>query len=144
MNKFEIINFSINYYDKALELWKKSEGIGLSPSDGIDDLEIYIQHNQDYSFLAFLDGEVVGTILAGHDYRRAYIYHFFVDDNYRKRGIGKLLLEKSLTKLKSKGIVKCHIAVYKDNQQGKDIWEKVGFKLREDLDMMSYNLRLNY
>ena len=141
MNQIEIINFSIDYYDQALELWKKSEGIGLSPSDDIDDLEIYIQHNQEYSFLVLLDGEVIGTILAGHDYRRAYIYHFVVDENYRKRGIGKLLLEKSLTKLKNEGIVKCHIAIYKNNQQGKDIWEKVGFKLRNDLDMMSYNLK---
>ena len=141
MNKIEIINFSINYYDKVLELWKKSEGIGLSSSDDIDDLEIYIQHNRDYSFLALLDGEIIGTILAGHDYRRAYIYHFVVDENYRKQGIGKLLLEKSLTKLRDKGIAKCHIAVYKDNQQGKDIWEKVGFKLRYDLDMMSHDLR---
>ena len=140
MNEIKIINFSINYYDKALELWKKSEGIGLSSSDDIDDLEIYIQHNQDYSFLALLDGEVIGTILAGHDYRRAYIYHFVVDENYRKRGIGKLLLEKSLSKLKNMGIVKCHIAVYKDNMGAKSIWEKVGFKLRYDLDMMSYSL----
>ena len=140
MNEIKIINFSINYYNQALELWKKSEGIGLSSSDDIDDLEIYIQHNQDYSFLALLDGEVIGTILAGHDYRRAYIYHFVVDENYRKRGIGKLLLEKSLSKLKNMGIVKCHIAVYKDNMGAKSIWEKVGFKLRYDLDMMSYSL----
>ena len=141
MNKPKIINFSINYYNQVLELWKKSEGIGLSSSDDIDDLEIYIQHNQDYSFLALLNGEVIGTILAGHDFRRAYIYHFVVDENYRKQGIGNLLLEKSLAKLRDKGIVKCHIAVYKDNQQGKDIWEKGGFKLRYDLDMMSYDLR---
>ena len=63
-----------------------------------------------------------------------------VDKNYRKQGIGKLLLEKSLTKLRDKGITKCHIAVYKDNMEAKYIWEKVGFKLRYDLDMMSCNL----
>ena len=137
MNKTKIINFSMDYYDHALELWKKSEGIGLSSSDDIDDLERYVQYNQDYSFLALFNGEVIGTILAGHDYRRAYIYHFVVDENYRKQGIGKLLLEKSLTKLKAKGIRKCHIAIYKDNMQAKHIWERVGFKLREDLDMMS-------
>ena len=141
MNKIKIINFSINYYDQALELWKKSEGIGLSSSDDIDNLETYIQHNQDYSFLALHNGEVIGTILAGHDYRRAYIYHFVVDKNYRKQGIGKLLLEKSLTELKNEGIVKCHIAIYKDNHQAKFIWGKVGFKLRDDLDMMSYDLK---
>jgi N-acetylglutamate synthase len=140
MNKIEIINFSINYYNKALELWKKSEGIGLSSSDDFDNLEVYIQQNRDYSFLALLEGEVVGTILAGHDYRRGYIYHFIVDKNYRKQGIGKLLLEKSLTKLKNAGIKKCHIAVYKDNIEAKSIWERIGFKLRYDLDMMSYDL----
>lgn len=143
MNKMKIVNFSIDYYGQALELWKKTEGIGLSSSDDFDDLEIYIQHNQEYSFLALLDKEVIGTILAGHDYRRGYIYHFVVDDNYRNQGIGKLLLEKSLTKLKAIGIRKCHIAIYKDNRQAKYVWGRVGFKLRDDLDMMSFNLKLN-
>lgn len=140
MKNIQIINFTINYYDQALTLWKKTNGVGLSSSDDISDLEIYIEHNREYSFLALFDKKVIGTILAGHDYRRGYIYHFVVDENYRNQGIGKILLEKSLEQLKDKGINKCHIAVYKNNHQAKNIWQKVGFLLRDDLDMMSYNI----
>ena len=140
MKNIQIINFTINYYDQALKLWEKTKGVGLSSSDDISDLEIYIEHNKEYSFLALLDGKVIGTILAGHDYRRGYIYHFVVDGNYRNQGIGKKLFEKSLEQLKNEGINKCHIAVYKNNHQAKNIWKKVGFLLRDDLDMMSYNI----
>ena len=141
MENIQIINFTINYYDQALELWEKTKGVGLSSSDNISDLEIYIKHNREYSFLALSDEKVIGTILAGHDYRRGYIYHFVVDRNYRKQGIGKKLFKKTLIKLRDKGINKCHIAVYKNNHQAKNIWKKVGFMFRDDLDMMSYNIK---
>jgi ribosomal protein S18 acetylase RimI-like enzyme len=135
-----IKNFSLDYYKEIISLWKESPGVGLSSADDFDNLKLYIEKNRKYSYLAFLNEKVIGTILAGHDNRRAYIYHFVVDSKYRNLGVGKKLFTKSINELQNEGVKKCHIAVYKSNKSAKTIWKKIGFKLRTDLDMMSFEL----
>jgi GNAT superfamily N-acetyltransferase len=60
-----------------------------------------------------------------------------VEEEFRGKKIGKTLLSQVIQKLRDAGIHKCHIMVYKNNLSGKAIWEKSGWTLRNDLDIMS-------
>lgn len=46
---------------------------------------------------------IVGVILCGHDGRRGYIYHTAVNSDYRNKGVGKTLVEATLTEAKRIG-----------------------------------------
>ncbi|MEN4041926.1 MAG: GNAT family N-acetyltransferase, partial [Anaerolineaceae bacterium] len=101
----------ITDYDQMLDLWKNSEGIGLSRADSYEGVQRFLERNPGTSFVA-VDGEqVVATILAGHDGRRGYLHHVAVAEKYRRRGIGEALVEKSLNQFRSLGIQKCHLFV---------------------------------
>jgi putative acetyltransferase len=46
-----------------------------------------------------------------------------------------------LTELKKSGIQKCHIFVISDNAEGVAFWEKVGWHLRNDILVMSKEIK---
>lgn len=92
------------------------------------------------SFKAVKNEKLVGTILCGHDGRRGYIYHLVVSSICRNQGIGKKLVETSLCELKKQGIEKCHLFVFVENIEAKKFWERLGWKHRKDINMMSLNI----
>ena len=123
----------------AYALWKACEGVGLSESDERPAIESFLERNPGLSFVAFHDDELVGTILGGHDGRRGFIYHLAVRANYRKQGIGGRLVDLSLAALRSAGIIKCHLFVFRSNTKAADFWAGSGWMERSDLFLFSRN-----
>jgi len=127
----------IDDYEDASALWQTTSGVGLSTADSRDAINEYLKRNEGISYIA-LDGEVVvGAMLCGHDGRRGFIHHLTVRYNYRRLGIGRKLVWHCLQKLDSEGIQKCHLFVFKDNQQAITFWEQIDFTQRHELSMMS-------
>ena len=124
-------------YEAAYRLWERSEGVDTRQADSAENIRKYLDRNRGCSFVAESDGQVVGTVLCGHDGRRGYIYHLAVAARARNRGIGKRLVEKSLAALQEVGIGRCHLFVRKDNLSGKDFWLSQDWIERSDLDMMT-------
>ena len=92
------------------------------------------------NFVATDNEKIIGTILCGHDARRGYLYHLIVDKNYRKKGIGKLLVKNALDNLKKIGITKFHIFVFDKNIEAKKFWGNLGWEQRKDINIFSLNL----
>ena len=137
---FEIRQMTISDYESAYALWEKTPGIGLSDADSRENIHLYLQRNSGFSFVASCDGKLVGAVLCGHDGRRGYLHHLVVDERYQKQQAGKLLVENCMNALEQLGIKKCHIFVYRDNEAGKAFWEHIGWKLRLELDIMSFDI----
>jgi len=49
------------------------------------------------------DEKVIATILCGQDFRRGFLYHLYISEEYRKQGLGKALVLKCLDNQKKKG-----------------------------------------
>lgn len=137
MSEFAIRIMEADDYQEVFELWKDGEGIGLSNADSKENIYRFLERNPSLSFVAVQNGKIVGTILCGHDGRRGYIYHLFVAELYRNKGLGRRLVNKSLEKLKEQRIDKCHLFVFDQNELGKDFWINSGWTLREDIVIMS-------
>lgn len=137
---FEIRELRLEDYDAALALWQRCPGIGLSNADSLYALKKFLQRNPGLSFVAFTGDELVGTVLSGHDGRRGFLYHLAVDPRQRRQGLGRALAERALSALKAEGIQKCHILVYRDNEDGKAFWQSFGWKMRSEIDLLSYDI----
>jgi len=124
----------------AIDLWKASEGIGLSTADEPSRLSVYLERNPGMSFTAWDGEKLVGAVLCGHDGRRGYLHHLAVDRAYRGRGIGRDLAEKCHAALRSAGIDKLHIFVYRENVSAMRFWMRIGYVTRETLQLMSRDL----
>lgn len=124
-------------YPEAYALWKNTPGVGLSAADDREPIERYLRRNPGLSFVAMEGGEMVGTILCGHDGRRGLIHHLMTVPGARRRGIGGALLRAGLDALRAQGIDKCHLLVVGDNEAGLDFWRAVGAAERTELALFS-------
>ena len=121
-------------YDDVYSLWINTPGMGLNTvDDSKKGIGKYLGRNPKTCFIAKEDNKVIGVILSGHDGRRGYIHHAAVDCAYRNKSIGTALVKKAIEALKKERINKVAFVVFKNNEIGNIFWEKLGFKIREDL-----------
>jgi ribosomal protein S18 acetylase RimI-like enzyme len=132
---YKIRTMVIKDYNEIINLWKNTEGVGLSGNDDSKkSIKIFLEKNPNICFVAEnKNKEIIGTIMAGNDGRRGHIYHLMVKPEYRKNGVGQKLLEKTEKALKKEGIRKIFLVVFKRNKIGNNFWEKNGYKIRKDL-----------
>lgn len=76
---------------------------------------------------------IVGTIMAGHDGRRGYIYHAAVAPGMQGHGIGTRLVDAALAALAAEGIAKVALVALANNEAGNAFWEHKGFAARHDI-----------
>lgn len=136
----QVRDFSITDYDSAVSLWKATEHVGLSSADERDQIESLLKRNPGLSKVLVNDGELVGTILCGHDGRRGYLYHLCVDRKHRRRSAGTALVDACLSDLRKQGIRKCHLFVFDRNEIGKEFWKALGWQPRYDIDVFSKDM----
>lgn len=128
----KIIAFTIDRHAEVLALWQQTEGVCVREADSREAIGRYLDRNPGLSFLAEVDGRVVGSALSGHDGRRGYVQHVAVDVAYRRRGIAQKLVARCLESLKREGINKAHLEVLTENIDGGAYWERRGWTSRED------------
>lgn len=121
-------------YQKIHTLWTSVPGMGLrSLDDSLEGIARFLRRNPASCFVAEEGGRVAGTILCGHDGRRGYIYHTAVHPGFRRRGVGRGLVDAATDALRAEGIMKVALVVFAANAGGNEFWESIGFTRREDL-----------
>ncbi len=115
-------------YPPTLKLWENLEmGVSLGRSDTFEEIQKKIQRDPDLFLLAEAEGEIIGTIIGGYDGRRGLIYHLAVQKDFRKQGIGDMLLNEVEKRLQAKGCVKCYLLIVSDNQYAARFYEHRGW-----------------
>ena len=132
-----VTEFTMGAYEQVYSLWEACDGIGLSSADSRPNIEAYLERNPGLSLIAYDGPKVVGTILGGHDGRRGYIHHLAVRSDYRHRGIGRMLVEKSLAALQLADIQKCHLFIFHNNTGAIDFWKSLDWTYRQDIGVVS-------
>lgn len=133
----ELRAFRSEDYEAAVALWKATPGVGMSAADEREPVYRFLQRNPEMSFVAELGGQIVGTVLCGHDGRRGLVHHLVVAEDHRRRGIALQLLRLGLSALHRTGIDKCHILVFQNNHPGLAFWRAARATLRTELLLFS-------
>lgn len=128
-----------SHFSQVLALWKKTAGLGLDDiCDSVPGLNKFLRRNPNGGFVALDKDSVVGAVLCSNDGRRGFLYHLAVDDKYRKKGIGRDLVQNCIVMLKKEGIHKCSIFLFKSNSSGRAFWKQCGWNERDDLSIMQH------
>lgn len=123
-------------YEELLALWSGFTGNTMTGADSRGDFEKFLSRNSDYCFSAFENARLVGSVMAGNDSRRGYIYHLAVDNSLQAKGTGRKLMDAAENALRDAGIEKAHLFIYTDNTAIK-FYEKTGWHSRSDITVMS-------
>ena len=123
-------------YRELVDLWKGFPGNTMTGADEKPAFVRFLSVNGDYCFVALEDDRLVGSVMAGNDSRRGYIYHLAVDQSLQGRGIGTELMEASENALREVGIEKVHLFIYSNNPAIR-FYSNVGWHVRNDITVMS-------
>ena len=132
---------TIEDYKGVYELWMKIRGFGIrSVDDSYEGIKRFLERNPLTSVVAIEDDKVVGSILCGHDGRRGCFYHVCVDEGYRRRGIGRLMVVTAMEALKEEQINKVSLIAFAKNDVGNAFWNTIGWVERQDLNYYEFTL----
>jgi len=123
-------------YSSLVSLWNSFPGNTMTGADSREEFNKFLSKNADYCFSAFEDRKLIGSVMAGNDSRRGYIYHLAVEESRHGKGTGTYLMNAAEKALRNAGIEKVHLFIYADNPAIR-FYEKTGWHLRSDIVVMS-------
>jgi ribosomal protein S18 acetylase RimI-like enzyme len=123
-------------YGIVKKLWLDS-GLLLTLSDKKNELQKIADQKSNYFYIFEAGTEIVGTAICAFDGRRGYIHHVAVHPNYQNKGFGKYIMEQAMEFYRNKNTVKVHIMIEKLNEKVITFYEKLGWKIRDDLHLMT-------
>jgi ribosomal protein S18 acetylase RimI-like enzyme len=80
-------------------------------------------------------GEVVGTVMAGYDGHRGWIYFLAVRPDHRRRGLGLTLLAHAQNALVRLGCDKINLQMVGDDPALRRFYEAAGFAVEDRVSM---------
>ncbi len=133
----EISQFSIEMYNDVYKLWKDS-GLSLGSSDTIDQVERLREMNPDLFLVGIEDDKIIAVVVGAFDGRRGYVHHLAVDSQHRRKGYGRKIMEELHKLFSEKNIIKVHLYVEAESEEAMEFYKKVGWHVRDDLEIMSF------
>jgi len=86
-------------------------------------------------FVAVDQGKLIGTVMAGYDGHRGWLYSVAVDPQQQQQGIGRQLVEHALTVLREHGCIKVNLQVRSGNTEVVAFYRKLGFAIEDRVSM---------
>ena len=86
-------------------------------------------------FVAVVDDAVVGTVLAGYDGHRGWLYAVAVHPQHRKQGLGKALVRYAEQALTARGCLKINLQIISDNASAAGFYESLGYAVEPRVSM---------
>ena len=124
-------------YEAVITVWQGAEGGKLRDADSREGIDKYLKRNPGLSFVAEHEGQINGTVMAGHDGKPGYVQHLAVVSAHRCQGVATELVARCLAALRREGIIKSHIHVLANNALAKAYWSNRGWQLRTDIEVYS-------
>ncbi|UCE36718.1 MAG: GNAT family acetyltransferase [Thermoplasmata archaeon] len=130
----ELYNNS-KHREQVIELWDSV----FAPKDARNRPQLSIDKKlsvmDDLFFIARDGDQVIGTVMAGYDGHRGWIYSMAVIPERRNLNVGTTLLKHAENELKKLGCVKINLQIYKDNDSVKNFYLKNGYSIEERISM---------
>lgn len=105
-------------------------------------LERLLDRNPNLCWAAHREGQLMATVLCGHDGWRGWLYHLAVAPQWRRRGIATALVERAQIELARAGIRRVHALVLVGNRDAAQFWRAAGWQSREDLNVVSAEIEV--
>lgn len=139
----QILPMTPGDYDEVRALWLTIRGFGIRAlDDSREDVERFLARNPTTSVVAKKGGKIVGSILCGSDGRQGALYHVCVAKQYRRQGIGTMMVAYCMRALSEMGINKVSLIAFRSNDVGNAFWNSIGWT-KSDVNYYEFILNEN-
>jgi ribosomal protein S18 acetylase RimI-like enzyme len=131
--------FDIRAYEAAdaaalVALWR---GCGLIKpwNDPHKDILRKLRVQPDLLLVAVVDGAIAGSVMAGYEGHRGWINYLAVAPSYRRRALGRALMQEAERRLLALGCPKINLQVRSDNRDVIAFYERIGYAVEPLVSM---------
>ncbi|HKT67419.1 GNAT family acetyltransferase [Burkholderia sp. 22313] len=122
--------------DAVLAVWRDAfpqyDEAGAPPHrDPLRSIELKLATQPELFFVATCDARVVGTLMAGFDGHRGWLYSFGVSNDARRLGIGRALIAHAERALAARGCLKINLQVLPGNDDACRFYSALGYRVEE-------------
>lgn len=82
-----------------------------------------------------LDDEIIGACMAGWDGHRGWLYAVAVAPEFRRTGVGSMLVKFAMQALRELGCIKVNLQIRASNTEIVTFYQSLGFSIEERLSM---------
>lgn len=126
---------NLSHREQVVELWKTVFGYETAHNSPNLVIDKKIATGDGLFFVAVADVEIVGTIIAGYDGHRGWIYSVAVHPNHRKQGIGSDLVSHAERALAAKGCMKINLQIMQGNEAVAAFYSSLGYSEEKRVSM---------
>ena len=101
----------------------------------LEDIQRKLAVQRELFLVALLDEQLVGTVMAGYDGHRGWVYYVAVSSRRQRRGIGAALMKQAELKLAALGCTKINLQVRTSNTAVVAFYRSLGYLVEERVSM---------
>ncbi|MFI6482329.1 GNAT family N-acetyltransferase [Nonomuraea sp. NPDC050663] len=105
---------------------------GTDRRDSPDKVAALLERDPQALLVAEIDGETVGTLIAGWDGWRAHLYRLAVHPGHRRKGIGSRLIKAAEERFARFGAFRADAMVLHDNDLARHAWKAAGYAVQPE------------
>jgi len=119
----------------VMELWETVFGYETAHNTPSLAIDKKLAEADGLFFVALSGNEVVGTVLAGYDGHRGWLYSVVVHPSHRRKGIGVKLVRHAEHALTARGCMKIDLQIVSSNESVKTFYESLGYSIEPRISM---------
>ena len=120
---------------QVVELWRNVFGYETAHNEPNLTISKKIAFNDGLFFVAVENSAIVGTIMAGYDGHRGWLYSVAVDPGKRLNGLGSSLVIHAEKALADLGCMKINLQLLATNEATAAFYKSVGYSVEPRLSM---------
>ncbi|WP_295854915.1 GNAT family acetyltransferase [uncultured Microbacterium sp.] len=123
----EIRPFTLDDEDAVVALWEAA-GLTRPWNDPRADIRRKLTVQPELFLVAFDADRVVGSVMAGYDGHRGWLYYLATAASHRGQGIGRALVAEAERLLEAMGCPKVQLMVRPDNTGARGFYDELGYE----------------
>ena len=121
--------------NQVMDVWRASFGYDTAHNEPGLVIDKKLAMHDSLFFVAVMAGEVVGTVMAGYDGHRGWLYSVAVSPGHRKLGAGRQLVAHAEQALVSKGCLKINLQLLQSNAAVAAFYASMGYAVEPRVNM---------
>lgn len=127
INEYKIVDFSPVDFDELNLLWENTGVGGTHRGDNLNVINKTIANGGKlYLLKKKTSDKIIGSAWLTHDFRRIYLHHFCIHQDFQSKGLSNLLCEKCIVFAKEMKM-QIKLEVHNTNHKAIALYEKHGF-----------------
>jgi ribosomal protein S18 acetylase RimI-like enzyme len=134
-SSFDVRPYETSDEAAVVKLWREVFPDDPPHHDPVACIHLKVAEQPELFFVATRGGDVVGSIMAGFDGHRGWIYRVAVSPRHQRQGIGTALMRRAETELVALKAPKINLQVRATNGQVAAFYEQLGYVVEERISM---------